>query len=109
MAKFVIIRIRFYSVLSMFRINKNWLKLSVLALSVLCFGFAKAANLSNKNNDDYLRVITERADKIVTTLGITDSSEYYKVRSIIVDQYRFINTYHEEKDASIKALKGSAK
>jgi hypothetical protein len=53
----------------------------------------------------YSRVITERAGKIAATLGITDSSKFLRVRGIIADQYRALNTIYNERDSLIKILK----
>jgi Spy/CpxP family protein refolding chaperone len=53
----------------------------------------------------YTRVITERAGKIVATLGIVDSSAFYRVRGIVADQYRALNTIYNERDSAIKILK----
>jgi len=53
----------------------------------------------------YTRVITQRAGKIVTTLGITDSSAFFRVRGIIADQYRALNTIYNERDSALKGLK----
>ncbi|MEK7779963.1 MAG: DUF3826 domain-containing protein [Verrucomicrobiota bacterium] len=53
----------------------------------------------------YTRTINQRADKIVATLGITDTSKTVRVRDIIAGQYRDLNEIHEARDAQIKALK----
>ena len=39
----------------------------------------------------YAKVVTERADKIITTLGLTDVSKATKVRDIIAQQYIDLN------------------
>jgi len=48
----------------------------------------------------YTRVITERAGKIVATLGITDSSAFLRVRDIVANQYRDLNTIYNERDSA---------
>src|SRR5579872_6088161 len=53
----------------------------------------------------YTRVITERAGKIVTTLGISDSLAALRVRGIIVDQYRALNTIYTDRNTKLKTLK----
>lgn len=53
----------------------------------------------------YTKVITQRANKIVDALHINDSSIYHKVSKIIADQYRTLNTYHEQRDATFKEIK----
>jgi len=53
----------------------------------------------------YTRVITERADKIVATLGITNSAKSMRVRDIIADQYRHLSAIDDARDARIKAVR----
>jgi len=65
-------------------------------------GFAR---VNQDENAAYTKVITARADKIVAELGISDSVKYKKVRAIMVNQYRQLNTFHEEKTAALKSLK----
>ncbi|GGH10402.1 DUF3826 domain-containing protein [Sphingobacterium alkalisoli] len=68
---------------------------------VIAFNTASAQD----NRQEYLKVITERADKIVATLGIQDSVQYYKVRTLVVNQYDMINTHHEAEQKKTQALK----
>jgi Protein of unknown function (DUF3826) len=56
-------------------------------------------------DSNYTRVITERAGKIVATLGLTDSIAFLRVRRIIVDQYRALNTIYTDRDTKLKTLK----
>jgi hypothetical protein len=83
---------------------------SLLFLSLICLGFA-SSNAQNTKQDQvaYQQVITKRADKIVAQLGITDSSKYKKVRTVIANQYQIINEHHEERDAENKKLKTNLK
>ena len=53
----------------------------------------------------YLRVITERAGKIVAVLGLPDSVSYYHVRTIVANQYRDLNDIYTERDTKLKDLK----
>ncbi len=53
----------------------------------------------------YLKVITERSAKIVNTLSITDSAKYKEVLGLLVNQYRGINTIHEETKLALAAIK----
>ncbi|WP_246197755.1 DUF3826 domain-containing protein [Chitinophaga agrisoli] len=57
----------------------------------------------------YTRAITQRADKIVTTLGITDAAKSTKVRDIIVQQYRDLNDLQMVHDPAVKAAKEQLK
>jgi hypothetical protein len=43
----------------------------------------------------YTRTITERADKIVATLGIDDADKAARVRDLIVNQYRGLGKIHD--------------
>jgi hypothetical protein len=62
---------------------------------------------TNQTGEDsaYTRVITERAGKIVLTLGLPDSLAALRVRGIIVDQYRALNTIYTDRDTKVKTLK----
>ncbi|MBS1660459.1 MAG: DUF3826 domain-containing protein [Bacteroidetes bacterium] len=59
-------------------------------------------------NEDtaYIRVVTERAGKIVATLGLPDSAQFFKVRKLVADQYFNLNTIYTERDERLKQLKG---
>jgi hypothetical protein len=56
----------------------------------------------------YTKVITERAAKIVTPLGISDSEKATQVQAIIVQQYRDLNEVHDGRSEKIKSLKEQA-
>ncbi|WP_437919080.1 DUF3826 domain-containing protein [Sphingobacterium sp. LRF_L2] len=62
-------------------------------------------SIAQNARQEYLKVITERADKIVATLGISDSVQYYKVRGLVVNDYDHVNTHHESKQEKIQAVK----
>jgi hypothetical protein len=57
----------------------------------------------------YTRTITERAAKIVTTLGVPDEAKSTKVRDVIANQYRQLNEVHEARKAQLTALKAQPK
>ncbi len=56
----------------------------------------------------YTRTITERAAKIVASLGIVDLATATQVRDTIADQYRNLRDIHDTRDARIKAAKEQA-
>jgi hypothetical protein len=56
----------------------------------------------------YTKTITQRADKIVAKLGITDSAKYKRVLAVIVDQYRAVNDVHDARNAAVKTIKEQA-
>lgn len=53
----------------------------------------------------YTKTITERAEKIVAPLGISNPEVATKVRDIIVQQYRSLNEIHTAKDNKLKSAK----
>lgn len=76
----------------------NW------CLCTLLFLLAGTA-FGQLQDEEYLRVITQRSDKIVATLGISDTIRYRNVRDILVGQYAAINSHHEGRGAKIRGLK----
>ncbi|HWB90988.1 MAG TPA: GvpL/GvpF family gas vesicle protein [Puia sp.] len=64
-----------------------------------------ATSASTGEDSTYLRVITERAGKIVATLGLPDSAAFYRVRTIVKEQYRALNAVYTERDERLKQLK----
>lgn len=66
--------------------------------------FAQDHNAKDKEAE-YTKVITQRAEKIVVNLGISDQAKSAKVRDIIAQQYRDLNTFHDARKAKIKVLK----
>ncbi|MBN2610018.1 MAG: DUF3826 domain-containing protein [Bacteroidales bacterium] len=67
--------------------------------------FSQSKNPYLNFSEDYTNVITARSAKIVNTLDIADSMKYYRVLSIIVEQYRNLSATHDFKDALIKQKK----
>ena len=62
--------------------------------------------VNNKDNDaDYIRTITTRAEKIVSTLEISDSAKAKQLVTLIAGQYRNLNMIHSERDEQIKVIK----
>ncbi|WP_276484244.1 DUF3826 domain-containing protein [Paraflavitalea pollutisoli] len=53
----------------------------------------------------YIRVVNERAGKIVAVLGITDQKKYQEVQDIIARQYRNLNQIHEASKLTAAKLK----
>lgn len=80
--------------------RKDSLIAVALGLSFTCLAQAPA-----QEDPAYTRTITQRAEKIVATLGLTDSAAFYRVRSAITGQYRHLNNIYNERDAQIKAVK----
>ena len=59
--------------------------------------------------DNYTQVITQRSNKIVTALNISDSVKFKRVRDIIVDQYRNLNDIYNDRNAKSKVIGRCAK
>jgi hypothetical protein len=57
---------------------------------------------------DYKKVVTARSEKIVHTLGITDSIQLRIVLNEIIHQYIHLNTVHEENKQVIAGIKAGA-
>jgi hypothetical protein len=85
------------------KINKFVLLImaQVLVISV----YAQNATSIFNQDSNYTLVITKRAEKIVNVLNINDSVKYKRVRNIIVDQYRSLNSIHDGYNAQVKAAK----
>jgi Spy/CpxP family protein refolding chaperone len=80
-----------------------------ITLIVLC---AVSASQESKKVEDpeaaYTRVINQRSQKIVDTLGITDAEKAKRVRDIIAGQYRSLRDIHDGRDAQIEAAREKA-
>lgn len=53
----------------------------------------------------YTHTITLRSEKIVQTLGISDSVKANHLTEIIADQYRNLNSVYTDRDEQLKAIK----
>ena len=73
----------------------------VLAVSAAHANPRLTTTLSDEDTA-YTRVITERAGKIVATLGLPDSATFYRVRTIVAGQYRALNTVYAVRDSLLK-------
>jgi hypothetical protein len=73
----------------------------------LCSNIVFGQDSKNVEDKDasYTRTITSRAEKIVNTLGISDSSKAKQAISIITNQYRDLNTIYTERDEQLKKIK----
>ena len=87
-------------------------RLLVLGFGLIITLFGAASPATNSivpvrsfEDTAYTRVITQRAAKIVNTLGIADSSASLRVRDMIADQYRALNTIYTDRDSAVKLLK----
>ena len=67
-----------------------------------------AQNITEQQQAEYKKVITERATKIVNTLSITDSDKYQKVVAEISNQYFQLNNIQEQSKIATDAIKAQA-
>lgn len=80
---------------------KHFKYIALLLLSVA--GSTAFAQTTADNN--YIKVITERSNKIVTGAGITDSVKFKKVRDVVVAQYNDLNTVYEARKTKVNDIK----
>jgi hypothetical protein len=78
--------------------------LAVLAATLLPLS-AQETNQAGSAAEAYTRTITQRSDKIVSTLGIGDAAKTTRVRDIVVQQYRDLSATHDARDAQIKSAR----
>lgn len=67
--------------------------------------FISLSMFSQNKEEEYTKVLTQRAEKIVTTLDIQDKAVYDAVIKVIVNQYKSLGELHDKSDADIKAAK----
>ncbi len=72
---------------------------------VLVFTGFNALAQDNSENDEYTRVITGRADKIVDAMEFESEQVKVQVRDIIVDHYRFLNNAEEARNADVAKIR----
>ena len=86
------------------------MKRCLLAIAPMLFfifsGVRVVAQTAGNENEDtaYIRVVTERAGKIVGKLGLPDSAKFYRVRTLVADQYRDLNAMSMRKDTNVSKL-----
>lgn len=79
-------------------------------LGILFFIFINVTNTFAQNStvadkEAYVKVITERAAKIVAVLNINDQAKAKKVTNTIKDQYSNLNDIYAARDLNIKSIK----
>jgi len=90
-----------HSLLDYFLVKKVY-RLAVVTCVLFIMGSAVHAQAPNP---DYLKTITDRSEKIVNTLEITDSVKYHKVVNILVHQYQTLNDIQENNKASVAEIR----
>ena len=90
---------------------KRQMKMLVVSIVLITISVESASQESKTAEDPeaaYTKVINQRAQKIVDTLGISDIEKAKRVRDIIVGQYRSLRNVHDRRDALIKDAKEKA-
>jgi len=76
--------------------------LTTIALTLLLLpAFAQQPQTA----DAYMKVLKGRSEKIVQTLGITDSTKFKRVAEIVVNQYATVGRIQDVADSTVKALR----
>lgn len=86
--------------------KRNFLLIAVLLIPALSI-FGQGTSTTEDKEAAYTRTIRSRAEKIVTTLGISDSTRSNRLIDIISGQYRNLNNIHTSRDEQIQAAKKS--
>ena len=88
---------------------KMTIKFPGILLAVAAAATMSASAQDSRNAESaeaaYAKTISERADKIVATLGITNSAREKQVHDVIARQYRDLRDIHAARDAELKAAK----
>lgn len=90
------------------KINYYRMKPFVFLLATMFIVMVSMAQSPDDQAAAYTKVINQRAAKIVTPLGISDSAKAYNVQTIIAQQYRDLGQVHDGRNAKIKTLKEQA-
>lgn len=76
----------------------------MLLIGTVVAGFGQATTATDEAAA-YTKTITQRAEKIVAGINLTDTAQGRRVRDIIVQQYRDLNTIHEAHKTGVKAIR----
>ncbi|MBS1654343.1 MAG: DUF3826 domain-containing protein [Bacteroidetes bacterium] len=77
----------------------------IVLATLIISQFTSFAQDAPGKNPDYMKVLTQRSEKIVSTLGITDSTAYRQVVDIIANQYYNVNELQDQTKEQVKAIK----
>ena len=77
-------------------------------LAFVAFSFAAVQFASAEETPDYLKAVSGRADRIVAKLAIEARESRERVHELIMNQYRWLNEVHSNRDAEIESIKSEA-
>ncbi|WP_340114644.1 DUF3826 domain-containing protein [Maribellus mangrovi] len=80
-------------------------RLIIILSGVLLLLAGFQAKAQETADDEYTRVITGRADKIVDGMEFEDNAIKFQVRDIIVEHYRFLNDAEEARNADVGKIR----
>lgn len=83
--------------------------LVMLIISTPTMLWAQDVQTKEQKDANYVKMITDRATKIVATLGLTNTDASIRVRDIISQQYSDLNQIHEARNLKLKLAKEIAK
>lgn len=82
--------------------------IGIVACLMLLFPFAGAVDLDSQHRDpEYVKVILNRSEKIVTFLNIADPDAYQEVLHILANRYFELNDIYERRDSLVKVAKAN--
>lgn len=81
----------------------------MLIISTPTMLWAQDVQTKEQKDANYVKMITDRATKIVATLGLTNTDASIRVRDIISQQYSDLNQIHEARNLKLKLAKEIAK
>lgn len=77
----------------------------LLFIFLLPIGNSVFAQETTSTDAAYIKTITQRSNKIISVLGIQDSSKFYRVQNIVVQQYSKLKSVHDAFNATVKKIK----
>lgn len=83
---------------------KIFLLIYILILSILPAS-ARQQQTDAEKELAYTKVVTQRAEKIVKTLNVSDVEKSNRVRDIIAGQYRYLSAIHDSSEAKVNTVK----
>lgn len=87
-------------------VRKSYFSRLVATVTVLTFTvFNAVAQNTPEQEAAYQKTITERATKIVNTLGINDSGTFKETVGVVANQYFALNTIQDETQKAIATVK----
>ena len=102
-------REEFYKYLNVIELKmraKTKMKSLFFFLLIIVLSISISAQEKTKSaEEEYTKVITERADKIVETIKFSDEKVKVQVRDIIVEHYRFLNKAEETRNADVAKIR----